>query len=422
LDSGNNLQPPVLPQQKQHLASATAATKKIESFPPKLNLFLRKSTAENHPYLSSLQTLIIKIDLRSKGLALHIQYHMSMQLTKGKGHSSRVLIMVFRPSWWVVVVAFLASAACSKAETITNATATACTFKKKSSKCRFNSNNLQLDTGTAIQLVVRNGRKINCRKLAVKKANVWHGQCDGDARDANFIQRKDLLGISRVYGSIRVGSDICRIAPNSNGTDEIACVADSEFIAEEEAIAAPPEGDYAAQVRNLQFGFHPEISNDTDTSFHSIRGGGVHGHRRLPYDDSGSNIDVMVVWTSEAECKNSGLNAGCTLTATTENNIRGLIDLAVAETNTAFELSGILSSLRLVHAYRDPTYVEPTTDVYETALDNLGSVADGSLDSVHTFRALYGADMVQMLISTSRSRMVYVCAPNYIYIYIYIFI
>jgi hypothetical protein len=313
---------------------------------------------------------------------------MSMQLSKGKGNSSRVLTMLFRPSWWVVVMAFLASVACSNAETITNATATACTFKRKSSKCRFNSNNLQLDTGTAIQLVVPNGRQINCQKLAIKKANVWHGQCDGNARDVNFIRRKDLLGKTRVYGSIRV--------------DEIACVADSEFVAEEEAMVAPPEeDDYAARVRNLHVGFHPELSNDTDTSFYSIRGSaGVHGHRRLPYDDSGSNIDIMVVWTSEAECKNSGLLKGCTLTATTENNIRGLIDLAVAETNTAYELSGILSSLRLVHAYRDPTYVEPTIKVYETALSNLRSVADGNLDSVHTIRALYGADMVQMLIST----------------------
>jgi hypothetical protein len=328
---------------------------------------------------------------------------MSMQLSKGKGNSSRVLTMVFRPSWWVVFVAFLASVVRSKAETISNATATACTFKRKSSKCRFNSNNLQLDTGTAIQLVVPNGRQINCQKLAIKKANVWHGQCDGNARDVNFIRRKDLLGKTRVYGSIRVGSDICRMAPNANGTDEIACVAESEFVAEEEAMVAPPEeeDDYAARVRNLHAGFHPEISNDTDTSSYAIRGGGgVHGHRRLPYDDSGSNIDIMVVWTSEAECKNSGLLKGCTLTATTENNIRGLIDLAVAETNTAYELSGILSSLRLVHAYRDPTYVEPTIKVYETALSNLRSVADGNLDSVHTIRALYGADMVQMLIST----------------------
>ena len=96
-----------------------------------------------------------------------------------------------------------------------------------------------------------------------------------------------------------------------------------------------------------------------------------------------------------AECKQSGLSEGCLHTATTEINMRGLIDLAVAETNTAYENSGINTQLRLVHAYRDPDYVENT---FSTALSDLQSQTDGQLDSVHSKRTLYGADIVAMLV------------------------
>merc|ERR1711862_669820 len=59
--------------------------------------------------------------------------------------------------------------------------------------------------------------------------------------------------------------------------------------------------------------------------------------------------DVMVVWTKRAECKNSGLSPGCTLTTQTRANMFAKINLAVDETNTAFSLSGINTELRLVH-------------------------------------------------------------------------
>jgi hypothetical protein len=115
-------------------------------------------------------------------------------------------------------------------------------------------------------------------------------------------------------------------------------------------------------------------------------------------------IDVMVVWTKEAECKLSGLTdiSTCVTTTVTENNMLGLIDLAVAETNTALQLSGMYSTIRLVHAYRDPDYVEPISNAYPVALEDLRNATDGKLDSVHKKRTLYGADLVQLFMSTYR--------------------
>ena len=68
------------------------------------------------------------------------------------------------------------------------------------------------------------------------KKIMWYGECDGDARDANFVKRIDHNGNEKVFGSIRVGSDICQIGPNADGVGEIKCTAESEFEDEKEPL------------------------------------------------------------------------------------------------------------------------------------------------------------------------------------------
>ena len=273
---------------------------------------------------------------------------------------------------------------------------TQCVVQGKRSKCKFDTNQLNLETGSDLQIIDKNGKKVKCNKKAAK--NGWYGdQCDGNARDANFIQRKNHKGVAKVYGSIRVDTDICQIQPDASGVEEMICTPEADFPPEADGFE-PNDGDdadYDAHVRHLQVGFDPTVRIYDNATF-SLRGS-YHDQQRQLYDDSGATIDVMVVWTREAECVNSGLPKGCTLTAITETNMRGLIDLAVDETNTAYKESGMLSSLRLVHAYRDDTYVEPSS--FGTALSDLQSTSDGKLDSVHTLRTMYGADMVQMIVS-----------------------
>ena len=108
----------------------------------------------------------------------------------------------------------------------------------------------------------------------------------------------------------------------------------------------------------------------------------------------------MVIWTKTAECKKSGLDAGCPLSVTTDNNMRGLIDLAIAETNTAINLSGVTTQLRLVHAYREPNYVEEVTNAFGSALTSMRSKTDGVLNDIHSMRNTYGADIVAMIIDS----------------------
>jgi hypothetical protein len=117
-------------------------------------------------------------------------------------------------------------------------------------------------------------------------------------------------------------------------------------------------------------------------------------------DDSGSNIDILVVWTTAAECSTSDLPVPCLLTATTRFNMLSVVKLAISQTNTAFAESGIRTQLRMVHAYRDSTYVETPATRYVKELEHLRTVDDQKLDSVHEKRALYGADIVVMIAGT----------------------
>ena len=296
-----------------------------------------------------------------------------------------------------LLVALLVTPIYCSAETIR---AKRCSGTNRKRRCQFNSKKLNLDIASSIDFVASNGKRVKCNKRKVRGDNVWFGICDGDASNANFVRRKDRKGnTTQIFGSVHVGSDICQFSPNAQGVDEMTCTAIADFPPEKEDDQAHPPNDDDTRERvlqNLHFGFHPNRGDDVDIDALQLLRGNL---RRNLYDDSGATIDVMVVWTKEAECKVSKLTTNCTLTAITENNIRGLIDLALAETNTALQLSGILSLLRLVHAYRDPVYVEPTTNAFDNSFANLRSTNDGKLDDVHVKRALYGADMVQMLIS-----------------------
>ena len=278
------------------------------------------------------------------------------------------------------------------------ATARDCKEFSNRNKCKFDTASLKFDVDNAIELVVNTGgRKIKCNKLLNKGKSRWYGSCDGDAEDANFITRVDKDGKESVHGTIQVGDDICRISPNILGEQEIQCIPRDSFKSEDDpkdiATSGNPE-----RVRQLTsdttFGFVPAF--DQSLSQSPLRGNNQHDKSRQLFDNSGANIDIMVAWTKAAECGNAGLVSGCTVTTVTENLMRGLIDLAIAETNTAYELSGILTVLRLVHAYRENDYVEKGNFVLY--LEDITYTNDGFMDGVHAKRTLYGADAVHLIV------------------------
>ena len=68
-------------------------------------------------------------------------------------------------------------------------------------------------------------------------------------------------------------------------------------------------------------------------------------------------------------CSAAGFGTGGTCAASPENlaKIEGLISLAVAETNRAYELSGINTKFRLVRTHFDATYND-YTNLWEATL------------------------------------------------------
>ena len=121
-------------------------------------------------------------------------------------------------------------------------------------------------------------------------------------------------------------------------------------------------------------------------------GGGGGRQRKL---QSSVTIDVMVVWTKAAECEHNGGSDGCSnVNAASEASMRAMIDLAFQESNSALQNSGSSTRLRLVHAYRDPNYVESGS---ANALNHMSSWSDGIMDDLHDKRTQYGADAVAMI-------------------------
>lgn len=233
---------------------------------------------------------------------------------------------------------------------------------------------LEGDSSTTIsfKFAADNTPEILCEQVTTQ-GNSWHGVCSTGG-DVNLLntRRKNDKGEYLFYGSL-VDADkgvICQFSPNFRAENRVVCKPEASF---------PPEDDPIELPTDLK---RIETNNGNDSR----------DRRNLndcgPFDDSGSNIDLLVVWTIMAECKNSGLPIGCTPTAITEANMLGLIAMALEESNTAFEKSGVDTMLRLVHAYRHPTYVELTDHRgFKTALRALSRTSDGIMDDVHQKRA-----------------------------------
>jgi hypothetical protein len=289
--------------------------------------------------------------------------------------------------------------------TQSSAASSDCKIKRNGSwKCKFDIQNLSLESKSILLTVNQDGRTITCIRSSKGELeeDKWYGSCDGDARDANLITLKDQNGVAQLFGSIHVGKHACQIAPTIQGDHEIQCTPFSLIYPQGPPLLdEPPMNANDRDDRVLHFGFQPS----SNTSL--IRGS---DRRRRMYDDSGSSIDIMVVWTMASECdtNNMALTA-CTLNNATEWIMRGAINRIVAETNTAFVESGIQTQLRLVHAYRDTTYYELVDDsvgVFTAELSRLQKRDDGYLDIVHIKRALYGADLVALIAGTSSFELV----------------
>ena len=138
-------------------------------------------------------------------------------------------------------------------------------------------------------------------------------------------------------------------------------------------------------VEQLDHDLFPE-----DGCFEEVPGGVADiGEAPVANADDGSLIDVLVVYTEAARAAAGGTPA-----------IQSLVNTAVAETNVGYQNSGVVQRLRLAAAV-EVTYTESgvTTTDMRTDLTRVTATGDGYMDSVHTLRDTYHADLVSLLVT-----------------------
>ncbi len=247
--------------------------------------------------------------------------------------------------------------------------------------------------------ITHDGKKKSFKKLksksseqGQKKSNIkslayWYGEDDTDGSTFNYVQDED----GNIHGSlIDMSSNSVMQFAIEDGTPTVVITGSSDFGPEIE----PPNNEDDFVERNLSLKIREPAAEayQSTRSYLSFASEKQEQASRGLNDDSGGNLDVMVVWTSKAECRNYGLNEGCTLTAATTAAMEALINLAIDETNTAFDLSGVQTQLFLAHAYRHPTFTE-------TSMPNaLKALRSGGISGTEQNRETYGADLVAMIV------------------------
>jgi hypothetical protein len=185
---------------------------------------------------------------------------------------------------------------------------------------------------------------------------------------------------------------VMQIRIDSEGNNFVHVTPSSDF---------PPEADPIDESPPPPPASINEMTNQRDLSQSSSKGvtGGSATHDTVQRNTNETpiTIDVMVLWTKKAECANAGFSSNCSVNVSTAEQMEDLIQLAIQETNTAYQLSGVDIQLQLVHSYRS-NYVEPSSNAFSTSLDDLKIQTDGEMDEVHSLRDTYGADVVALII------------------------
>ena len=243
----------------------------------------------------------------------------------------------------------------------------------------------------------------------------WSGQDFDDGSEFDFIRGNN----GNMYGSIiNLGTDtVVEIAHDAEGGAFVTIKSTSDFPEEEHDEGTDEDIDEDFRNRHLEESgklrgsrgskvqvqpaenenkLAPTIIDNIDEHLlPKTLEFGDQNHRHL-LDDTGGNLDVMIVWTRAAECEEAGLRAGCTVSSRTHENMKQMTRLAINAANTAFQSSGVQTSLHIAHSYRHPTYVEASSA--NTNLDLLRGTRDGHMDDVHAKRSQHGADIVALIV------------------------
>jgi hypothetical protein len=188
-----------------------------------------------------------------------------------------------------------------------------------------------------------------------KGGTVWHGRLLDVQGDATIAVNDGVMA-----GTVFAGDRVYEILYAGNGEHDVREVQPSAF----------PTDDPDVEL---------ELTEPDDPGAASALDAAIEAGIAA---DSASQVDVMIVWTTAARTAAGGTAA-----------IQSLVDLSVANANTAYANSGVTQRLRLVYA-GEVSYSESGV---QTDLSRLTNTSDGYMDSVHSLRNTYGADVVTLI-------------------------
>ena len=182
----------------------------------------------------------------------------------------------------------------------------------------------------------------------------WYGTLAGVVRGQAILVERG----GRITGSVQAGNELFQIRPLRGGGHAVYAVDQAAF---------PPESCPEPGPDDVPLSPFPDYPLDS-------------APRDQAQEDSGEYQDVMVVYTSAA--------------AAASGDILGEIQLAVSETNQAYQDSNITPRIRLVHTVQT-SYAGSGN--LATDVSRLAGTSDGYMDEIHALRDQYKADLVVLI-------------------------
>ncbi len=180
---------------------------------------------------------------------------------------------------------------------------------------------------------------------------IWKGDFVGDDGGVTISVVQ-----TSVSATVQYGEELYRVAPAGDGIHWI--------------VDAPAD-------HGLECGMGEEHEVTSPVGLGGGSGGAARG--------TGLNdIDTLVVYSTAAKNVSGGTSG-----------MQSKINLAVTETNDAYNFSGVNHRLVLVHTEEMIGYNEPSS--FSQILTDLRATNDGDMDNVHQLRDQYGADVVAMI-------------------------
>jgi hypothetical protein len=193
------------------------------------------------------------------------------------------------------------------------------------------------------------------REFRSQKNFTWYGHIDGIHESEITLVALDGV----MAGNVRAAGRLFQIRYVGNGAHAVREIDESRF---------PPDGD-------------PIPVSMPKHDAHAIPD---------PLAaDSSARFDVMVLYTPAARSAAGGTTA-----------MMALVNLAVAETNSAYSRSGVIPRVRLVYT-GEVGYTE--VGDFSTDLSRLRNSSDGFIDHIHALRNAFGADLVSLIIEGNGS-------------------